>query len=266
LTTIDYPNKKFKDFWPAVHIIGSDIVWHHTAIWFSILSSLGIELPRVVVHGFINLGGEKLSKAMGITVDPIELSEKYSTDALRYFLLRHVVFGNDGDFSEHDLIDKYNNELANKLGNLVSRVSSLAEKNGIEQVDNKLLGKLKLKLVEKHLENFELDKALTEVFSFIDHCNEYVQDKKPWETKDPESPRLSGPQKTQQEKKFLEARKVLYELVDSIKVIAILLWPFVPETSEKIAKQFGFKIDYNLIGRPFEGRVKKGEILFRKIE
>jgi len=245
LTSVDYPNKKFKDFWPANHIIGSDIVWHHTAIWFSILSSLGLELPKVVVHGFINLKGEKLSKARGIKVDPIDLVEKYSADSLRYFLIRNIPFGDDGDFSEQVLIDRHNNELANKLGNLVSRVTGLVEKNGLEKCENKLLKKLKLKEICKLMESFELDKALNEIFAFIDICNEYVQEKKPWESKD---------------------KKVLYELVDSIKAIAILLWPFISESSEKIAEHLGFKIKFDEIEKPVKaGKIKKSEILFQKI-
>src|SRR3989344_3790272 len=245
LTTVDYPNKKFKDFWPAVHVIGSDIVWHHTAIWFSILSSLRIKLPKVVVHGFINLKGEKLSKARGITIDPIELAEKYSADSLRYFLIRNIVFGEDGEFSEEVLIEKHNNELANKLGNLISRVFSLAEKNGLEKTENKLLKKLRLREIEKLIDEFELDKALNEIFAFIDDCNEYVQSNKPWETKD---------------------KKILYELVDSIKAIAILLWAFIPSASEKIAKQLQTEIKYENINKPIEvKKIKKGEILFRKI-
>jgi len=245
LTTIDYPNKKFKDFWPAVHIIGSDIVWHHTAIWFSILSSLGLELPKVIVHGFINLEGEKLSKARGIRVDPIELAEKYSADSIRYFLIRNVVFGDDGDFSEDVLINRHNSELANKLGNLVSRVVGLVEKNGLQKCENKLLKKLKIKKIEKLIEGFELDKALNEIFAFIDVCNEYVQSEKPWESKD---------------------GRVLYELVDSIKVIGILLWPFIPSTSEKIAKQFGFEIKYNEIGKGIKvKKIKKEGVLFERV-
>lgn len=245
LTTVDYPNKKFKDFWPAVHFIGPDIVWHHTAIWYSVLSSLGIELPKVVVHGFINFKGEKLSKSRGITIDPIDLAEKYSADSLRYFLMRNIPFGEDGDFSEQALIDRHNNELANKLGNLISRVSALAEQNGLQKCENKLLKKLKLKEIEKNFENYEIDKALNLIFEFIDSCNLYVQERKPWETKD---------------------KKVLYELADSIKTIGILLWPFIPSTSEKIASQFGFEINYKEIEKPIKvKKIKKSEILFKKI-
>ena len=245
LTTINYPNKKFENFWPATHIIGSDIIWHHTVIWYSMLMAIGIPLPKVVVHGFINLNGEKLSKSKGLIVDPFELGEKYPIDSLRYFLIRNVVFGQDGDFSEKVLIERYNNELADKLGNLISRVSALAEKNGIEKTDNSLLKKLKLKEIEKLIDNYELDKALDLIFRFIDVCNEYVQNKKPWKTKD---------------------KKVLYEVIDSIKAIGILLWPFIPSTSEKIAKQFGFELKFSEIEKAIKIRkIKKGDILFKKI-
>ena len=246
LTTVDYPNKKFNDFWPALHIIGPDIVWHHTVIWYSILLALGLKLPKVVVHGFINLEGEKLSKARGITIDPLELVKKYSPDSLRYFLVRAIPFGDDGDFSEQALIERNNSELADKLGNLVSRVSALAEKYGIEKCENRLAQKLKIKEIEKHIENFELDKALNLIFDFIDRCNEHVQEKKPWETKD---------------------KKVLYELADSIKAIAILLYPFMPSTCEKIAKTFNFSIDLKEIEKPLKvAKIKKSEILFGKIK
>jgi len=232
LSTVDYPNKKYKDFWPAVHVIGPDIVWHHTVIWYSLLLASGIKLPKVIVHGFINLNGEKLSKARGVTIDPLELANKYSTDSLRYFLIRNIPFGEDGDFDEKALIERHNNELANKLGNLVSRVAALAEKYGVERSENKLLKQLKLKEIEKNFKEYKLDRALSEIFAFIDICNEYVQEKKPW---------VSGD------------KKILYELVESIKEIAELLLPFIPETSEKIAKQFSAK------------SIKKGEILFKKI-
>lgn len=246
LSTVEYPGKKYKDFWPAVHIIGSDIVWHHTVIWGAMLLGMGIKLPKVVVHGFINVGGEKLSKSKGLIVDPLELAKKYPVDSLRYFLIRNISFGEDGDFSEKGLIDRHNNELADKLGNLVSRVSALAEKYGIEKTKNKLLAKLKLAQIEKEMQNFEIDKALNDIFAFIDVCNEYTQNKKPWETHD---------------------KKVLYELVDSIKSAAILLWPFIPSTSEKIAKQFGFEIKYENIEKNLDYKnIKKAEILFRKIE
>jgi methionyl-tRNA synthetase len=251
LTTVDYPNKKFEEFWPATHFIGSDIVWHHTAIWYSILSALGLKLPKVIVHGFINLKGEKLSKSRGIIIDPIELANKYSPDSLRYFLLRKIPFGEDGDFSEEALKEAHNNELANKLGNLVSRVSGMC-KGSVQHapIDEELISKLKLTEIMNHMNNIELDKALAEIFAFIDSCNQYVQEKEPW--------KLEGKEK----------EKVLYNLVDSIRVISILISPFTPQTTGKINDQFNFpKPDIKNLkfGLAKKGKINKADILFAKI-
>jgi methionyl-tRNA synthetase len=235
-----------KGNWPAdLHVIGKGINWFHSVIWPAVLLSAEYKLPKkLLVHGYLTTSGGKISKSLGNVIDPVALADKYGADAVRYSLLRCSVF-DDSDYSEEILIEKNNNELANKLGNLVSRVSALAEKYGITKTENKLLKKLKLKEIERHFDNFELDKALNEIFAFIDNCNLYVQDKKPWETHD---------------------KKVLYELIDSIKVTAILLWPFIPATSEKIAKQIGFEIKYENIKKSFKVKeIKKGEILFRKI-
>lgn len=237
---------KENDLWPAdLHVIGKGINWFHSVIWPAILLSAGYSTPKkILVHGYISLGGKKMSKSLGNVIDPSVLVKKYGTDAARYSLLKCSVF-DDSDYSEEILLERNNNELADKFGNLVARVAALAEKNGIEKTENKLLKKLKLEEIEKHFEKYELDKALNEIFVFVDKCNEYVQEKKPWETKD---------------------KKILYELADSIKAIAILLWPFVPETSEKIAKQFDFEIKYTNIKKPLKkSNIKKGEILFKKI-
>ena len=226
---------KKHEFWPAdLHLLGKDNSWFHAVIWPAMLLSAGYNAPKTVfVHGFLTFNGQKISKSLGNVISPNYLVGKYGSDSIRYFLCRHIPFaeGNDGDFSEQALKDRHNNELADKLGNLVSRVSTLAEKYGVEKTENKLLKKIDTKKIDKLFSNYELDKVLNEIFAFIDLCNEYVQSKKPWETKD---------------------KKVLYELCDSIKAIAILLSPFVPETSEKIALQFS-------------GKIKKAEILFRKV-
>ena len=250
LTGIGYPNERYKKFWPAnIHIVGKDMLRFHTGIWPGMLLSAGIPLPKeVIVHGFLTVDGKKMSKSLGNVVDPIKLAEKYSSDSIRFSLIRDTPFGDDGDFSEEVLVSRHNNELANKLGNLVARVAGLIEKtegfqsfvrdakrekNGMEKTTNSLLKKLKEKDIEKHFGNFEFDKALNEIFAFIDVCNEYVQSKKPWETKD---------------------KKVLYELKEAILKIADLLWSFIPESSEKIKKQFS------------EKNISKGEILFKKME
>ena len=240
-------NKIEDKFWPVdLQLMAKDILRVHATIWPALLLATDKKLPKTLfVHGYFTIDGKKMSKSLGNAISPEYLVNKYGVDALRYFLIRNIPFGEDGDFSEEILKERHNNELANKLGNLVSRISTLAEKYGITKTENKLLKKLNLKSIEKNFEEYHIDRALQEIFAFIDICNEYVQNKKPWETKD---------------------KKVLYELVDSIKAIAILLSPFIPETSEKIAKQFGFKIEYKNINIPLkESKIKKGEILFKKI-
>jgi len=239
---------KKQEYWPAdLHLLGKDNGWFHAVIWPAMLLSAGEKLPKTVfIHGFLTFNNKKISKSLGNVISPKFLAEKYTSDVVRYYVARNFVFGGDGDFSEEKLVERNNNELANKLGNLVSRVSTLAEKYGIEKCENKLLKKLKLKEIKGLIDNYEIDKALNLIFEFIDACNEYVQERKPWETKD------AG---------------VLYELADSIKAISILLFPFIPETSEKIAKVFGFGIKtLKDINKPLTiKKIKKAEILFKKI-
>ncbi|MBM3247284.1 methionine--tRNA ligase [Candidatus Pacearchaeota archaeon] len=238
---------KEDDFWPAdVHVIGKGINWFHTVIWPAILLSAGYKIPKnVLVHGYLNLGGQKMSKSLGNVIDPLELLKKYEVDSVRYSLLKCSVF-EDSDYSEEILVNRNNNELADKLGNLVSRTSTLAEKYGVEKCDNKLLSKLKIKEIEEAMNNFEVEKALGLIFNFVDRVNEFVQEKKPWETHD---------------------KKVLYQAVDSIKAIAVLLSAFIPGTCEKIAQTLGFEIKYsNLDKNLVYKNLKKSEILFKKIE
>jgi len=240
--------KLFKKFWPAdLHLVGKDILWFHSVIWPAMLISVGIEPPKsVFAHGWWTFDNEKISKSRGKVINVDDLIAIAGVDSLRYFLFRGASFGEDGDFSEKALIERHNSELANKLGNLVSRVSALAEKYGLTKTENTLIKKLDLLKIEKYFSEYELDKALCLIFTFIDNCNEYVQEKKPWETQD---------------------KKVLYELVDSIKAIAILLWPYMPSSCEKIAEQFGFNIEYSLLKKPIKiNDIKKGEILFKKID
>jgi methionyl-tRNA synthetase len=239
---------KKQENWPAsVHLLGKDNGRFHAIIWPAMLLSAGYKLPKTIfIHGFLSFNGKKISKSLGNVISPNYLVDKYGSDSIRYFVCRNFVLGEDGDFSEKALIERHNNELANKLGNLISRVGSLAEKHGVQKCQNKLLKRLKLKEIEKCMETFKLDKVLNLIFEFVDVCNEYVQSSKLWETKD---------------------KKKLYELADSIKAIAILLWPFIPETCEKIAKYFDLKLDFKKIERPLEGnKIKKGEILFKKIK
>lgn len=250
-------------FWPPdVQVIGKDILWFHTVVWSAILLSLGIKLPKTIfVHGFVNIGGEKLSKTRGIVVDPLKLSDKYGTDALRYFLMREIPSGQDGDFSEESLINRINSELADALGNLVNRVLVLVEKNfdGAvpESSEKDLLSDLALKTVEKvnvSMENFQFHNALNDIFHLVNEANKYINQTKPWEIKDKQ-----------------KLGNVLYNLLETLRFTSILLYPFIPETAEKIIEQLGlekkFSFDDLKWGLLKSGtKTKREEILFKKIE
>ncbi len=240
--------KQFSTFWPAdVHLIGKDILWFHVVYWPAMLKSAGIELPKkVFAHGFLTLHNEKIGKSAGNAITIQTLINYAGVDTARYFLLRSTPFGEDGDFSEHALKERHNNELANKLGNLVTRTTALAERYGIEKTLIKRLSSKQLYTkITNYLKNLEFDKALNEIFSFIDRCNKFIQTKKPWETKD---------------------KEVLYELCNALKDIAILLSPFLPETSEKIATILNTPITLKNLKKPLLiNKIKKSEILFKKI-
>lgn len=255
LTGIGYPSsQEFGRYWPAdVQLMSKDILRVHSTIWPSMLLSLGIKLPKsLFIHGYFTVNGEKMSKSLGNFISPNDLVKKYSSDIIRYFIIRHISLGHDGDFSESALKDRYNGELANKLGNLVSRVSGMCKGN-IPQanLDDELASKLKLTEIMNHMNSIELDKALAEIFTFIDACNQYVQEKQPW--------KLEGKEKD----------KALYNLVDSIRVISILLSSFIPQTSQKINEQFNFpkpEIKNMKFGLAKKGKINKSDILFAKIE
>ena len=248
--TATQSSNELKKFWPAnLHILGVDNTWFHCVHWPAMVKSANIPLPKTVFsHGFLTFNSQKISKSLGNSISPRTLVEKYGADSVRYFSLRQFPFasGEDGNFDESALILRHNNELADKLGNLISRVSTLAEKYGLEEckIETLKISQTK-KRVEKHFENYELDKALNEIFAFIDKCNEYIQEKKPWETKS------SHP---------------LYELSNAIKDFTILLSSFIPETCEKIAETFNFKLEWKELEKPLKiKKIKKSEILFKKI-
>lgn len=242
--------KAEKQFWPpTVQLMANDILRVHATIWPALLLATGNKLPKTLfIHGYFTVDGQKMSKSLGNVISPKDMVQKYGAETLRYFLFRNIAFGEDGNFSEHALIERHNNELANKLGNLVSRLSALAEQHGFEKavVPKTLDSKKLVRGVEAHFEAYALDRALAEIFSFIDIINTFVQVQKPWETHD---------------------AKVLYQAANALKDAAILLSPFMPKTSEKIAQVFGFEISLKALQAPLPiNKVKKAPILFKKID
>ncbi|MCD4771002.1 methionine--tRNA ligase [archaeon] len=234
--------KDKKKFWPTdLHIIGKDIFWFHTVYWPAFLMSAGIKLPKqVFAHGWWTFNKEKISKSRGKVIGIDELIKIAGVDSARYFLFREASFGEDGDFSRKSLIDRHNNELADKLGNLVSRVSGLIEKSGCEESKKWKLPRITSEgegYVNKYIKNLELHKALNAIFIYIDATNKWIQEKKPWGIKN-ES----------------EKKAVLYNLKREILKLSKLLSPFIPDTAEKIQKIFK------------TNKIKKAPILFQKIE
>ncbi len=249
LTGIGYLDnpEQFKKYWPAdAHIMAKDILWFHTVIWFGILLSVGLEMPKkVVAHGYWTLEGEKISKTTGNYITPVEMIDLAGLDSARYYLFSSMAFGQDGDINKTILIEKHNSELANNLGNLVMRTSALIEKAGMKQCENKIAEKLNIIEIEKHFDSFELHKILENVFAFISECNKYIDANEIWKTKEPSE---------------------LYQLADSIKIIAIILYPFMPQTCESIAQTLSFKISWENISMPLQiSEIKKSEPLFKKI-
>ena len=232
--------------------MANDILRVHATIWPALLLATGNKLPKTLfIHGYFTIDGQKMSKSLGNVISPDYLVKTYGADPVRYFLMRHIPFGQDGDFSEEALKNRLNNELANELGNLVSRTLSLAEKNFKSVKKQKIELKFELEKIEKLVDNFELDKSLAEIFKFIQSCNQYINKNKVWE--------LKG--KNQEVK--------IYNLLEALRVISILINPFMPETSEKINEQLKVKLgklkDCKL-GIVKEYKVNRKGVLFKKIE
>ncbi len=272
ITAIGYGSnsKQFKSIWPAdVHLMGKEIVRFHAVIWPAMLLSAGMPLPKKVFgHGWLTVEGQKMSKSKGNVIDPVEVSEKYSVDALRYFLMREIPFGSDGDYSEKALVQRINSELADSLGNLLNRSIVMIEKYFDGKIpkavniskQDKELRDLTLKNAEetgKLIDELQLNKALALIWEIINASNKYINDSKPWElAKKEEKEKLAN---------------VLYTLSESLRVSSILLYPFMPETAIKIQKQLGInsmKFEETLKWNQIKEGTKTGqpEILFKKIE
>lgn len=261
----------FRRYWPAdIHIVGKEIVRFHTIIWPIMLMALDLPLPKKVFgHGWLVINGGKISKSLGNYKDPREYIKSYGVDAVRYFALREVPFGSDGNFSEEALINRTNGDLANVLGNLVNRTIGMANKyfDGVivnkdvnEEIDNKLITEAtSLKdNVDKYMEKLEVSKALDVIFDLLRSCNKYIDETMPWilAKDDSKKDRLST---------------VLYNLIESIRIATVLLQAFIPETADNILHQINCNLrDYNTIdtfgGYESGTKVNNPEVLFKRIE
>ena len=244
-----YDEKLWKKWWPAdLHVIGKGIYRFHTVYWPAMLISAGLDLPKaVLVHGYITAGGQKMAKSLGNVIDPKKPLRKYGTDAVRYYLLKEIPTQSDGDFTEKRFKEVYNADLANGLGNLVARIETLVQKNGLDLKEvEKERPRPKddvLQQVNKHIENYELHKALRLIWEWIHSLDGWLDKERPWK------------------KTASEVNKKLWEIIIgtesivSIKQIALALRPFMPDTAEEVLKRFsGQRIEK--VGKPLFPRLK----------
>ena len=259
----------FKKYWPAdLHMVGKEIVRFHTIIWPALLMALGLEVPKEVYgHGWLLIGGDKMSKSKGNVVDPFVLSDRYGVDTVRYFLLREVPFGSDGVYTNEALINRTNADLANDLGNLVSRTTAMITQYfggtvpalaAEEDVDKELVDMCQSAYgkVKEDVENLLIPESLGEIFKLIQRANKYIDETMPWALAKDES-------------KKDRLATVMYNLAEVIRTAAVLLSPFMPETAQKIYGHLGLgalPTDFESVKKfgnmPSGGKVVKGEALF----
>jgi methionyl-tRNA synthetase len=273
LSALNYPNKDdplFKSFWPAsVHLIGKDILRFHAVYWPAFLLAAKIKLPKKVYgHGWILSNDEKMSKSKGNILDPLEIIDQYGLDPLRYYLIKEVSFGNDGNISQDKLEDCINSDLANNFGNLCQRVTAFTIKNCESKIPNKIkFNKDDLYILDKYEKNLDVIRSKIDnqnINYYIDYivnslfeANKYFNDQEPWKKKDD----------------TIRLNTIVYTTLEVVRKISFLLYPIIPDSSLKALKIFNLTekdINLNSIGNKeflVKGNpINKINILFNKIE
>ncbi len=271
LTSIGYPdinNHKFKKFWPAIHVVGKDILRFHAVYWPAFLMAAELDPPKkIFAHGWWTNDGQKISKSLGNVIDPYEIIDKYGLDQTRYFLFREVPFGNDGNFSKKSIATRVNADLSNNYGNLIQRISTFIVKNCDSKIspssnfideDNRLIEFIK-KVTEKyfdHMNNMRISMAIEEVMNLLSEANAYVNSQAPWKLKSDDPERM---------------KVTLFLVLNIVIKSSIMLFPIIPKSSTKALSFFNMKkdqISFNNLSTLITSEIKinNPEPLFPRIE